>query len=301
MTPTKRFAFFPGCKIPFFLDHYGTSCRSVLEALGVRLVELEFNCCGYPARELHFDAFVLSAARNIAMAGRDGLPLLTPCKCCFGTLKYADHWLRNHEGLRRAINAALREEGLAWDGTVEIHHLLSFLAHEVGTDTLRAHIERPYRGLRIAAHYGCHALRPGRVMRFDNPLAPTLFEDLVAVTGAEPVEWARRLECCGHPLWGKNDRLSRSMMEAKLSDARRAGADYICTACTHCQIQFDAVQADLHGPTASGGSGVPILPSVLYTQLLGLAMGIAEGPLGIERNRVELGGITRYLCPSRST
>lgn len=301
MRSTKRVAFFPGCKIAPLLGHYGTSCRGVLEALGVRLVELEFNCCGYPARALHFDAFVLSAARNIATAAKYGLSLLTPCKCCFGTLKYADHWLRSQEALRRATNAALREEGLAWDGTVEIYHLLPFLAQEVGIDVLRAHIKRPYRGLRVAAHYGCHALRPGGVMRFDNPLAPTLFEDLVAVTGAEPVEWARRLECCGHPVWGKNDRLSRSIMEAKLCAVRQSGAEYICTACTHCQIQFDAVQADLHGPAGSGGRQVPTVPSVLYTQLLGLAMGVAEETLGLERNRVELGGITRYLYPSPST
>ncbi len=285
----RRYAFFPGCKIPYFLDQYGTSCRRVLKALDVPVMDVEFNCCGYPIRTISFEAFILSAARNIAKAEKLGADILTPCKCCFGTLTHADHWLRCDDGVRRAINGVLRREGLEWQGTVEIVHVLQVFAKEIGVERLRTYVTRPCEGLRIALHYGCHALRPGNVARFDNPLAPTLFEELVAVTGATPVEWSKRLECCGHPLWEKNNSLSQAIMETKLSDARRAGADCMCTACTYCQIQFDAVQEGLW--RQAQGDGTPMLPSILYTQLLGWTMGIEEKALGLRKNKVDTRGI----------
>ena len=82
-----RFAFFPGCKIPFYLKEYGLATRSVLAALDVQIEEMEFTCCGYPVRHLNFESFILSAARNLALAENKGLTVLTPCKCCFGSLK----------------------------------------------------------------------------------------------------------------------------------------------------------------------------------------------------------------------
>jgi len=59
-----KFALFAGCKIPFFLPQYGLAGQAVLNALEVELVDMEFNCCGYPIRHRSFEAFVLSAARN---------------------------------------------------------------------------------------------------------------------------------------------------------------------------------------------------------------------------------------------
>jgi len=286
-----RFAYFPGCRIPYDLTDYGRSTKAVLAALGVELVEIEFNCCGYPVRHLSSEAFLLSAARSLALAGRRGLDILTPCQCCFGNLKHADHRLRREAALRDGINRVFGEEGLCWEGRIRPRHLLSVLAEEVGLKAIREKVERPYRALPVAAHYGCHALRPGHITQFDNPLAPTIFEELVAVTGATSVEWPLRLECCGAPLSGKNDRLSEAMMERKVADAREAGAACVCTACTYCQIQFDTWQEI----SASGRFGASPLPSILYPQLLGLALGLPGEALGLEQARLNLGGIQGYL------
>jgi len=285
-----RYAYFPGCKIPFYQPSYGRSTRAVLARVRVKLVALEFGCCGYPVHHLNFQAFVLSAARNLALAEKHGLDILTPCKCCYGSLRHADRWLRERDDLRREINRDLDREGLWWEGDARVEHMLTVLARDVGAPALARCVKKPFTGLRVAASYGCHALRPGNVVRFDNPLSPTIFEELVAVTGAEPVEWARRLECCGNPLWGKNDELSLRLMDVKIADARQSGADILCTACTHCQTQFDAVQARRPGPT---GDGPPKLPSVLYPQLLGLSMGLPERVLGLSRNQVPVPGIRK--------
>lgn len=267
-----KYALFLGCRIPTFVPAYESATRAVLAALDVRLVDLPFACCGQPIRNRDRDAFVYSAARNLALAEREGLDILAPCKCCFGSLRHAARFLEEDASLRERVAAALAEEGLAWTGRCEVEHLLPVLARKVDSARLRAAITSPRAGLRVAASYGCHALRPAGVTHFDNPLAPTIFESLVAVTGATPIEWARRLECCGDPLHEANGPLSDRLTRAKLEDAQRCGADVVCTACPHCHERYSATMAAGQGPN---------LPLMLYPQLLGLAMGIQAGKLGM--------------------
>lgn len=273
-----KYAFFKGCKIPSNLEHYGTGTKKIIEKFGIRLVNLDFNCCGYPNRDISFESFVLSSARNIARAGKKGLPIMTPCKCCYGNLKHANYFLKENEKLRKRINGHLEKENLIWTGTTEIKHLLSVLYDDVGPGAIKLQIVNPQSGLKVAAHYGCHALRPSAVVHFDNPRAPSIFEELIEATGAKTVEWPRRLDCCGNPLWEKNNDLSLNLMNMKLLDARDSGADCICTACTYCQFQFDTVQ---YSEMNDGH-----FPAVLFTQLLGLALGIPERHLGLRKNAV---------------
>ncbi|MCP4134907.1 MAG: disulfide reductase, partial [bacterium] len=171
-----KFAIFMGCKIPYYLEQYGESTKAIFKTFGVDLAALDFNCCGYPNRDFHFESYILSAARNMALAEKQGLDIVTPCKCCFGSLKHANHWLKENESLRTEINSELGKEKLTWSGTTEIKHIFSVLAHDVGLDTIKARVQQPQTGLKVAAHYGCHALRPSKIMQFDNPFAPTIFE-----------------------------------------------------------------------------------------------------------------------------
>ena len=267
-----KYALFLGCKIPSRLPAYELSTRAVLGHLGVELVDLAFDCCGYPARNLSRDAFVLAAARNLALAERAGLDLLTPCACCFGTLRQAIGFLAEDAALRARVEQALDTEGLAWSGASEVEHLLALLEREIGVAALAAAVRAPRTGLRVAVQYGCHTLRPSNLARFDNPMAPAAFETLVRVTGATTVDWPRRLDCCGDPLHEANAPLSEHMTRAKIADALESGADTICTACPHCHLRLGAAGAGV--PEASIGT-------VLYMQLLGLSMGLPAQSLGM--------------------
>jgi heterodisulfide reductase subunit B len=292
----KQYALFLGCTIPARLQHYESAARAVLDRLDVRGIDIrEFNCCGYPLRNINFEAFVLLSARNLALAERRGLNILALCQCCFGTLKKAHVLLTEYESLRTEINAILAKEGLHYDGGVEVRHLLQVLYHEVGIKAIKKKIARPFAGLSIAAHYGCHVLRPSPVVQFDDPVSPTLFDELVGATGAESVFWQRRLECCGAPLRGVNDELSLALTRKKLDDGREAGAHYLCVACPYCQLQFDTAQG---GMSAKGGQNHQ-LPTLLYPQLLGLCMGIDKKVLGLEANQVPLQGIEGFLSEGR--
>jgi heterodisulfide reductase subunit B len=280
-----KFALFLGCNIPARLNHYESSARAVLSKVDVGLVDIrEFNCCGYPARNIDHTAFVLASARNLALAVRENLSVIGLCKCCFGSLKKADYLIKENADLRAEINRILAKEGLKYEGDTEVKHFLSVLFHEVGIEVLKEKIVKTFSGLKIATHYGCHALRPSKIVQFDDPVAPSIFDQLVEVTGAESIDWSTKLDCCGAPVWGTNDELSMALTEKKLMDGDNAGADYLCTACPFCQMQFDTVQKTY----LAGWGPDRQLPSILYPQLLGLSMGIDKERLGLKENQLSI-------------
>ena len=81
------------------------------------------------------------------------------------------------------------------------------------------------------------------------------------------------------------------LTEKKLADGKQAGADYLCTACTYCQMQFDTVQKVIHSKRGKNH----YLPSILYPQLLGLSMGIDAESLGLALNHLPVSGIEDFL------
>jgi heterodisulfide reductase subunit B len=285
-----RYALFLGCTIPARLKQYEASARAVCAGLDIELVEVrDFNCCGYPMRNYDNLSFLLSSARNIALAARRGLDIIALCMCCYGSLKKAQHLMTHDATYRKEIEDFLAREKLEPKAAIAIRHILSVLHDEVGVDAIRKHAIRSFKGVKIAAHYGCHALRPKEIVEFDDPNNPVIFDELVEATGARSIDWEMRLDCCGAPLLGFNDELSMKILNNKLESGIRAGADYLCAACPFCQLQFDRVQ-NRPGITKNGG-----LPSILYTQLLGLSMGISAETLQIDGNELDISGISRYV------
>jgi heterodisulfide reductase subunit B len=279
------YSYFAGCKIPYYLPEYGNSSLALLNRFGIELQGVEFNCCGYPVRDIDFQSFLLAGARNLALAEQKNTDIVTPCKCCFGSLKFVEYYLKQRESLRDQINTMLRLEGLQWEGHTEVKHLLTVLHQDVGIEALRASVVNPLEGLKIAIHTGCHALRPGNVTMYDNPFATGIFDDLVAVTGAESVFWSMSTECCGNPQWDKNQTLSLKQMQRKLLNARQAGADYVCTACTYCQMQFEQKSRSDLIPQIDEQTP----PAILISQLIGLSIGLEENEIGLsDENRQKL-------------
>jgi heterodisulfide reductase subunit B len=240
-----KFALFLGCNIPARLTQYESSTRAVLENLDVELVDIkEFNCCGYPLRNIDFKASILASARNLALSEKENLPILILCKCGFGMLKHAAHILKEDHSLRNEINTTLKKEGLEYKEGVEIKHLLSVLYHDIGIDTIKEKVTRPFKDLKIATHYGCHSLRPSEITQFDDPVNPTLFDNLVALTGAESIYWEKRLDC----------------------------------------IQFDTVQGMINNTTGNNNLLPPILYPQLLGLSLGIdgdTLGLGENKIDI--------------------
>ena len=289
-----KFASFIGCNIPARVSQYADATAAVFEKLDIELVEFaDFNCCGYPVRNIDHRAFVISAAKNLAVAEAAGLDIMAMCKCCYGSLKKAEDVLSRNQDLKAEVNTILAKEKLHYEGRVRINHLLTVLHRDVGLKNLEPFILRSYSGIQIAVSYGCHALRPSKFTKFDDPVSPVLFDELVEVTGAYSVDWNRKLDCCGAPLTGINDKLAMDMTLKKITSAHEAGAHFLCIACPYTQLQFDQVQ---HRMAAGTENWEPIAP-ILYPQLLGLCMGIDEHTLGLSKGSFELTNITSFLMP----
>jgi heterodisulfide reductase subunit B len=290
-----KFAIFRCCPTSQLLHYYEISTNAVLSKLGVTLIDVkEFNCCGYPLRGTDKLAYVLAAVRNLALASAKGLDLITLCNCCYESLKQAKSIMESDASMHDRVSEVLSKEGLVYPKEIQIRHVFEVLLEDIGIDGLKERLVARYDGLKIATHYGCHLLRPSRIVQFDDPAAPTRFDDLVELTGAQSVAWKSKLECCGAPAWGGHDALSINLTKQKIADAKAGGADFLCVACVYCQLQFDRVQHRHMAPSSNGNSLAPIL----YTQLLGLALGIESGTLGLDQHCMDTSGLTAFLAES---
>jgi heterodisulfide reductase subunit B len=268
--------------VPLF-QQYEAATDSLLSRLGVGVVDLDFNCCGYPLRNSHFDAYVLSSARNLALAEEAQLDLLTVCSCCYGSLKQVRQLLRDDDRLRRTANAAMATEQLRCSGSARVRHLLQVLDEDVGLEAIEAARKVTFDGLKVACHYGCHLVRPSLVTRAEGGASPRMLDDLVEATGAESVAWSAKLDCCGSPVAGVNDELSRDLTATKLKSARESGAHVLCVVCPYCYLQLDGVQK-----TLVAERGIEELPIILVHQLVGSSLGIAPAELGLVPDQLPL-------------
>lgn len=276
-----KYAFFQGCNIPIRIQQYATSTAAVFNKFGIELVVVpDFNCCGYPARNVDEKAYLLPSVRNMAIAEKMGLDILVICNCCFASLQKAKSVMEKDSQLKNELNGFLAKEGLQYRGKAQIKHYLTVLYEEVGTEKIKSQLVNRFNDLNISVIHGCHILRPREITTFDDSFVPRITEELLATTGVTSLDWRGRLECCGAALAGINDELSRKLLKEKISGAQSAGADYIIPICSYCHLQFDTTQKNMNGENSSE----KVLPVLLYPQLLGLCLGIDEQSLGIEQN-----------------
>jgi heterodisulfide reductase subunit B len=285
MADKRRFALFLGCNAPVRTLNYDMAARKVLERLDVDVVDIDdFACCGYPLEAADHLTAVTMGARNIAIAEREGLDMLAICSACSGSLMRTQHELDTDEDLRREVNDRLANIGLEYKGTSKVRHLLRFLHEDIGLEELRKQVTRPLDGLKIAVHYGCHYLKPSEIVGGpDDPEVPHTVDELVAVTGAESVDYSERLLCCGGAILGYREVDSQALIAKKLDSIADAGADAMEVHCAFCGVMYDGNQRAAER-YAEKKYKMPVLP---YPQLLGLAMGFDPEELGFRQNRVK--------------
>lgn len=276
-----KYAFFQGCNIPIRIQQYATSTEAVFNKFGIEFQEVpDFNCCGYPARNVDEKAYLLPSVRNMAIAEKMGLDIIVICNCCFASLQKAKNVMAKDGQLKDELNGYLTKEGLQYNGNVQIKHYLTVLYEDVGTKKIKSQLVNKFKDLNISVIHGCHVLRPREITHFDDSFVPKITEELLQVTGATSLDWRGKLECCGASLAGINNDLSKKLLKEKITGAQTAGADYITPVCAYCHLQFDTAQITMRNENPSE----KLLPVLLYPQLLGLCLGIDEKTLGIEQN-----------------
>jgi heterodisulfide reductase subunit B2 len=278
-----KYLYYPGCSLSSTGRAYDESMRAVFEALGIGLEELDdWNCCGATAY-VSIDekkAFAL-AARNLALAelqnGDGSVDLIAPCSSCYLVLTKTQHYLAEYEEVRNAVMGALHAAGLEYRGKVNVRHPLDVLVNDFGVDKISKLVKRPMKGIRVASYYGCQVVRPFAV--FDDSLYPETMDKLMKAVGAEPVDWSLKTRCCGGSLTGTIKDAGFRLNQHLLVEAERKKADMVVTCCPLCQFNLECFQGQIN---KQFGEKLNI-PVLYFTQLMGLALGIPEKKLGIQR------------------
>ena len=279
-----KLAYFPGCSLKGLGRAYEESLLPVMRHLGVELEELDdWNCCGATAYMAVDEAKAcVLAARNLALAEQSGSgQMLAPCAACYLVLNKTQHYFSEYPAMKGTMDRALAAVGLKYSGHTPVRHPLDVLVNDVGLEAIRQKVVRPLTGLRVATYYGCQIVRP--YATFDDQANPTTMDRLVEALGATVVRYPLKTKCCGGSLTGTVPRAGIRMVYILLHEARKRGADCLATVCPLCQFNLDAY----HAQVASTYEKVD-MPTVYFSQLMGLAFGLPEKELGLQRAAIPL-------------
>ena len=279
-----KFAFFPGCVAKGASPELYTSTIKVAEILGIELDEKAMesaSCTGagvlQEKNQLLGDTL---NARNIALAEKQNLPILTICSTCQGVMSQAEQRLEDQE-YRAQINETLKEEGLEYTGKTPTRHLLWIIVEEIGEKKFKSLVKRKLHGLNLAPFYGCYLVRPSKALKFyEYPERETCLEDLTEWVGAKPTEYSGSRACCGFPILTINEKAALKMVGNHTSTAKDLGADAMVTPCPLCHLNLDQYQN-----RAAGMMKRQIdLPIIHVPQLVGLALGLDPKELKINKH-----------------
>jgi heterodisulfide reductase subunit B len=281
-----EYTLFLGCTVPVRALNYEISARKVAEKLGLRLSEVsDFSCCGYPIKSVHRYAYLLMAARNLALAEKKGLPLCTLCSACCGSLTEANHEIQEDEKLRKKINEDLSEwVGLRYEGGIRVTHFIRVLDQEIGKKSITKQVRTDLSSLRVAPHYGCHYTKPSTIYDgTENPEDPKSLDELIRATGAESVDYEDKLQCCGGGVLAIDEQVALAMAHRKLDHLRARQADAMILICPFCNVMYEGNQRKIEKTFQTEYK----LPVLYYPQLLGLALGLEPDELGMKMNRIK--------------
>ncbi len=280
-----KYALYLGCTAPVRAINYELAARKTAERFGIELVDLNhFSCCGFPVKSVKHETALLMAARNLALAEEKGLNVCALCNSCSSTLLEANKRLQEDEELRAKINEKLlASTGKRYEGTIKVRHFARVLYEEVGVAKIREKVTVDLSALNLAAHYGCHYLKPSSLNdSSDDPEHPTSLDELIEATGARSVFYEDRNQCCGGGILGIEEQTALALPRRKLDHVKASGAEALVVICPFCDIMYELNQRRIEKLYQTEYR----LPILYYPQLLGLALGFPPNEVGLELNRV---------------
>lgn len=278
-----KIPYYPGCTLNTVAKQFDSSARDSASAIGFEMKELkQWNCCGATFPLTPDNVIGLTApAKVLSNARKEGDTLTTLCSVCYNVLKRTNKVIRDSREKRNLINGFIEEE---YDGSVNVIHYLEVLRDRIGFARVKEAVKRPLKGIKASAYYGCMLLRPFEDIGIDNAESPTIFEDLLKALGAEPVDFANKIECCGAHLSMNNESVVTRLSGNVMTSAVGNGAELIVTSCPLCQYNLEKSQGKVAEQTP-GYTGVPV---VYFTQIIGLALGQPIDGLGFEKNTTDV-------------
>lgn len=275
---------FWGCMMPLKYPQMELAMRNTLPQVGIELVDVEnFTCCPDP---IYFKArnkmkWLVTAARNLAVAEETGHMLIAMCSGCISTLKEAKFLLAEDSALKDRVNKQLKKINREYQGKVVIKHAVEMIRDDLGLDAVKKSVKKPLKGISVAIHYGCHLLKPSQVMHVDDADYPNILEDFIHAIGATPIEHQEKVLCCGKGCM--DDDLPLEMTEAIFASIEKSGADCMGLICPTCFSSFDLGQIMISRKKGKNYN----IPVIYLFQLLGLAQGLTAEQVGLHIHRIK--------------
>lgn len=281
-----KYALYPGCTVLGRGRNYEMAARQVARALGIEFVDLDdFECCGFPIKSVHYETFMMMGARNILAAEQKGLNICTLCSACTGSLTEVNKHLIEHFDEKTRIVSTLKKNGINYrmGRNIAVKHFAKILYEDIGINEIQKLIRKRFSNLNIAAHYGCHYLKPTDIYKNpEDPENPHTLDELIRVTGANSINYSEKLSCCGAGVLAINEDLAYSIARPKFQELSGNSTDAMVLICPFCSVMYDDNQKKIEKKFEEKYN----LPVLYYPQLLGLALGIDAKLLGLRMNRV---------------
>lgn len=278
----KSYYYYPGCSMDASAVTYRKSFEFLRKKLGLNLKEIkDWSCCGSTAAHTSNEMMALALpARNIAKAEAmgEGFDIVTPCAACYSRLCYTTQAAREDEALRDKIELIIERP---FSANLDILNFLDLFGDDEVMEKMKECQTRSLKGLKAACYYGCLMVRPRKITgeRLDTE-DPMLMEKIISVTGAEPVDWAYKTECCGASHHVDAPKAARPLLDRIFKNAKANGADCIVTACPLCNMNLDMREEEIN-KTLGRKYDIPVFQ---FTELLAVACGAHAADTGVHQH-----------------
>jgi len=276
-----KYSYFPGCSLDSTAVTYKRSIAYVADKIGMELCEIpDWNCCGATCAHSRGKWLALSLpARNLALAEREGLDMdiAVPCASCYSRMKHTVHAAREDEGTRKKLEEIIE---MPYEAKSEVLSFLEIFAKPLVKQACLGNMERSLSGLKVACYYGCLTSRPREITGGVNTENPMEMDEIIALTGAEPIEWDMKTECCGASHQVDATSAALPLIERIFRNAKANGATAIVTACPLCNLNLDMREEEIN---RKHGTAFDI-PVYQFTQLLAIGMGASANESGLHKH-----------------
>ena len=277
-----------GCASASTGNHFEKARSGVCKALGIETKEFDWICCGGGYGAYLQPSYPEQAAlENLRRAREAGTAsVLVGCAGCIRPMEDGARQVASELAASGAAGSAgessghrdsgHRDFGSGYSESVElatavtVQPLWERIARTILED--ETHEWPGLNGLKVACYYGCRFGR-GRDGRRRNV---GIMEAALGRLGAEVVDFEPRDECNG----GMHALTRTEIVEERttliVGQARVSGAEVLSVLCSVCQLNLETRPLD-----------VP-LPAPAFEQLVGLAIGLDPGTLGLSGSFADL-------------
>lgn len=289
-----KLGIYPGCSLEGSARDYNESVFAVAEACGIELEQVpDWNCCGATAaHNMNKELSLALPARILAQAEKAGMTdIVIPCAACYSRLMVTQHELNQDPKLKNKVSEIIEMD---YRGTTNILNVVQMIDQYV-TPVLPEKVVKNFSH-KVACYYGCLMVRPHNILKYDQHEDPQGMDNVIRLLGGTAIDWGYKVECCGAGLTMSKTEIVGMLSGKIVQDASRRGAQAIIVACPMCHSNLD-----MRRPASNEWAGKKMEVPVLYiTQAIGLALGIDEKKLGLQRHFVPV-KMEEYVPPVPET